>query len=77
MTSTMATRLESFRDLAFRAGVARLRVRAATEAKQDVDEEESPADEQHGHQPVHENDHFVDVAGVRRGLGRQSQQIPH
>ena len=43
----------ALRDLALRAGVARLRVRARPEAEQHEDEEHAPADEHDQHQPVH------------------------
>src|SRR5205085_9137266 len=65
------------RDLALGADVAGRRVRAAAEPEQHVEEIDAPADEQHQHQPVHETNHLVDLAGVRRRRGRQSEIVQH
>ena len=37
----------------------------------------APADEQDGHQPVHQDDHLIDLARVSRCLDRQPQQFLH
>jgi len=59
---------QAFRDLAFRAFVTGFRIRAAAVPEHHVDEERAPADEQHGHQPMHQDSHLIDLGGVRRRL---------
>ena len=53
--------------------VVRFRVRALPEANQRIGKERAPANEQHKHQPVDNDDNAIDFAGVRRGLQRQSE----
>ena len=64
-------------ELAFRARVARRRIRALAEPDEDEQEERAPADEQHQHQPVHEDRHLIDLGGVRRRLHGHAQPFEH
>ena len=68
---------EVARRVALDAGVVGLGIRRGAEANQRVDEERPPADEQHGHEPVDDDDDPVDLRRVRRRLQRQPEKFLH
>src|SRR5581483_972451 len=59
------------------AFIGRLRMRAATETDEHVDEEDQPPGEDRQHQPVHEHDDLVDARRVRRCFDGKAQPGQH
>ena len=68
---------DALRDLAFRTCIARPGIRPFAKAKNHEEEKDTPTHEEHGHQPVHQHRHLIDLGGVCRRLNRHSEEFQH